>query len=72
VPSQRHCEERSDEAIHLQGRCLEEMDCFAALAMTRKDQGHQEQKFFAELFFQKSDRLLRYLTAQVRVTTFRP
>jgi len=40
--------------------------------MTRKDQGHQEQKFFAELFFQKSDRLLRYLTAQVRVTTFRP
>src|SRR5450432_2240358 len=26
----RHCEERSDEAIHL--RCV--MDCFAALAMT--------------------------------------
>jgi hypothetical protein len=28
----RHCEERSDEAIHLSLRC--EMDCFAALAMT--------------------------------------
>jgi hypothetical protein len=29
----RHCEERSNEAIHLRGA----MDCFAALAMTEKD-----------------------------------
>jgi hypothetical protein len=28
----RHCEERSDEAIHLS--LLGEMDCFASLAMT--------------------------------------
>src|SRR3981189_604547 len=32
--SPRHCEERSDEAIHLSWRG--EMDCFAALAMTRR------------------------------------
>src|ERR1700704_2230029 len=30
----RHCEERSDEAIHLSLRS--EMDCFAALAMTER------------------------------------
>ena len=31
-PSPRHCEERSDEAIH--SSSCSEMDCFAALAMT--------------------------------------
>src|SRR6201997_1996655 len=30
----RHCEERSDEAIH--GAASGEMDCFASLAMTRE------------------------------------
>ncbi|WOH64679.1 hypothetical protein [Bradyrhizobium sp. BWA-3-5] len=32
VPLPRHCEERSDEAIHVTARG--EMDCFASLAMT--------------------------------------
>jgi hypothetical protein len=32
--SRRHCEERSDDAIH--ASASGEMDCFAALAMTRK------------------------------------
>jgi hypothetical protein len=31
----RHCEERSDEAIQLYG-AEEKLDCFAALAMTRR------------------------------------
>ncbi len=34
-PISRHCEERSDEAIHSL-RLLGGMDCFAALAMTEK------------------------------------
>jgi hypothetical protein len=32
LPACRHCEERSDEAIHVAARCT--MDCFATLAMT--------------------------------------
>jgi hypothetical protein len=30
----RHCEERSDEAIHASASC--DMDCFASLAMTNE------------------------------------
>ena len=33
----RHCEERSDEAIQLFVSCTSKLDCFAALAMTLRD-----------------------------------
>src|ERR1700744_5636239 len=38
----RHCEERSDEAIH--SAASGEMDCFASLAMTREPGDHVEMK----------------------------
>jgi hypothetical protein len=34
----RHCEERSDAAIHLTLASVANMDCFAALAMTEMPQ----------------------------------
>jgi hypothetical protein len=40
----RHCEERSDEAIHLSAR-PQLMDCFASLAMTKEMQRPDNQKF---------------------------
>jgi hypothetical protein len=33
----RHCEERSDEAIHLPARCLS-LDCFGLLRSPRNDE----------------------------------
>src|SRR6185437_11554298 len=47
----RHCEERSDEAIHLSQMCVVQgMDCFASLAMTvlATSKNSRGQRRFAE------------------------
>jgi hypothetical protein len=48
IPPLRHCEERSDEAIHLTF-LLGQMDCFASLAMTGRalPGADQRQRFIA-------------------------